>query len=222
MTFALVHGAFHGAWCFELLEKELQQRGESTVSMDMPIDDPELGAADYAKVVADSLEDEGEDIILLGHSMGGLVIPLVAALRPVQQLIYLSGAIRAPGQTSATKLAGHPITSTPDEHGRLVADRDSAIEQFYPDVESTLAEWAFSMLRPQSPKPIREVGPETPWPEIPVAAIVGTEDIWQLDYYQQICRDLLDVEAILIPGGHSPFLAHPGELADLLIKVANP
>ncbi len=48
MTFALVHGAFHGAWCFELLENELHQRGESTFSMDMPIDDPDLGAADYA------------------------------------------------------------------------------------------------------------------------------------------------------------------------------
>jgi pimeloyl-ACP methyl ester carboxylesterase len=220
MTFALVHGAFHGAWCFELLEEELHQRGESTVSMDMPIDDPDLGAADYATVVTDSLKDVDDEIILLGHSMGGLVIPLVAALRPVRQLIYLSGAIRPPGQTTAVKLAGQPITSAVDERGCLIADHDSAIEQFYPDVESTLAEWAVSMLRPQSPKPIREVGPDTPWPELPVAAIVGTEDIWLLDHYQQTCRDLLDIEAILIPGGHSPFLAQPGELADLLIKIA--
>ena len=220
MPFALVHGAWHGAWCFELLEQELQQRGESTLSMDLPIDDPDLGAPDYAKVVADALADVNDDIILLGHSMGGLVIPLVPELRPIQQLIYLSGAIRPPGQMIASKLAGEPLTSTVDEQGRLVADHDSAIEQFYPDVEPSLAEWAVSMLRPQSPKVIREPGPETPWPELPVAAIVGTEDIWQLDQYQQTCRDLLGIEAILIPGGHSPFLAQPAELAELLIKIA--
>jgi len=162
----------------------------------------------------------GRPIYYLGHSMGGLVIPLVAALRPVQQLIFLSGGIRPPGQTTAVKLAGQPIASAIDERGRLVADHDSAIEQFYRDVEPKLAEWAVSMLRPQSPKPIREIGPETPWPELPIAAIVGTEDIWQLDQYQQTCRDLLGIEAILIPGGHSPFFAQPAELADLLIKVA--
>jgi pimeloyl-ACP methyl ester carboxylesterase len=221
MTFALVHGAFHGSWCFQLLEKELRQRNEATVSMDMPIDDPDLGASDYAEVVGESLANVDDDIVLVGHSMGGVVIPLVAALRPVRRLIYLSGAIRPPGQTTAVKLAGQPVTNTPDERGCLVADHDSALEQFYPDVAPALAEWAVSMLRPQSPKPIREVGPDTPWPDLPVAAIVGTEDIWQLDHYRQTCRDLLEIDAIVIPGGHSPFFAQPAELADLLIKIAN-
>jgi pimeloyl-ACP methyl ester carboxylesterase len=222
MTFALVHGAWHGGWCFELLENELRQRGESTVSMDLPIDEPDLDASDYAKAVVDAIGDVDDDITLVGHSMGGLVIPLVPELRPVQRLIYLSGAIRPPGQATAVKLAGPPLTSTPDERGLLVADHDSAIEQFYPDVEPALAEWAVSRLRPQSLKVIRGTGPETPWPELPVTAIVGTEDIWQLDHYQQTCRDLLGVEAILIPGGHSPFLSRPAELAELLIKIATP
>jgi pimeloyl-ACP methyl ester carboxylesterase len=220
MTFALVHGAWHGGWCFELLERELRQRGEQAVSMDLPIDDPDLDASDYAKAVADAISDADDDVTLVGHSMGGLVIPLVPELRPIERLIYLSGAIRPPGQPTAVKLAGPPLVSTPDERGLLVPDHASAIEQFYPDVEPALAEWAVTKLRPQSLKVIRGVAPGTPWPNLPVAAIVGTADIWQLDHYQQTCRDLLGVEAILIPGGHSPFLARPGELADLLIKTA--
>jgi pimeloyl-ACP methyl ester carboxylesterase len=221
MTFALVHGAWHGAWCFELLEQELRQRGESTISMDLPIDDPDLDASDYARTVVDATAELDDEIVLVGHSMGGLVIPLVPELRPIRQLIYLSGAIRPPGSPTAVKLAGPPLKSEPDERGLLVPDRDSAIEQFYPDVEPALAEWAAAQLRPQNLKVVRGLGPATAWPVLPVAAIVGTKDIWQLDHYQQTCRDLLGVEAILIEGGHSPFLSRPGELAELLIGLTS-
>jgi pimeloyl-ACP methyl ester carboxylesterase len=220
MTFALVHGAWHGGWCFELLENELRQRGESAVSMDLPIDVPDLDATDYAQSVADAIADVDDEIILVGHSMGGLVIPLVPELHPIRRLIYLSGALRPPGQPTAVKLAGPPLVSTPDGNGLLIPDHDSAMEQFYPDVQPELAEWAAARLRPQSVKVIRGTAPATPWPDLPVAAIVGTDDIWQLGHYQQTCRDLLGVEAILIEGGHSPFLARPAELAELLIKIA--
>ena len=124
-----MHGAWHGAWCFELLEQELQQRGESTLSMDLPIEDPELSASDYARVVADSLANVDDDVVLVGHSMGGVVIPLVAALRPVQRLIYLSGATPptwADDRVQARRAAAHQHASTNVAGSSLTTTRRSS------------------------------------------------------------------------------------------------
>ena len=39
-TFALVHGAWHGAWCWEPVMAELERRGHRAVAVDLPCDDP--------------------------------------------------------------------------------------------------------------------------------------------------------------------------------------
>ena len=39
-TFALVHGAWHGSWCWDLLVEELTRRGHRCVAPDLPFDDP--------------------------------------------------------------------------------------------------------------------------------------------------------------------------------------
>ena len=85
-TFALVHGAHYGAWCWELLQPELRKRGHESLAVDLPIEDPTLGASAYADVVIDAIGDRGDDVVLVGHSMGGLVIPVVAERRRVRRL----------------------------------------------------------------------------------------------------------------------------------------
>ena len=51
MDIALVHGSYHGAWCWDLLAPELERLGHNVITVDLPISDPTLGAADYAKIV---------------------------------------------------------------------------------------------------------------------------------------------------------------------------
>ena len=46
-TFVLVHGAFHGAWCWFKLVPELEKRGQRVVAIDLP------GAGDDPTPVAD-------------------------------------------------------------------------------------------------------------------------------------------------------------------------
>ena len=48
-TFGLVHGAWHGAWCWDLLIPELERRGHSAVAMDLPCEDPKASFSDYRK-----------------------------------------------------------------------------------------------------------------------------------------------------------------------------
>src|SRR6187551_1345642 len=98
-TFALVHGAWHGAWCWEQLEPELRTRGHRPISMDLPITDPNAGSAAYARIIQAALPAEDDDVVLVGHSLAGLTIPVVALARPVRGLVYLCGVMRDPGRS---------------------------------------------------------------------------------------------------------------------------
>ena len=62
----------------DFLRPELERLGHRVITVDLPISDPGLGAADYAATVERALEDV-ERPILLGHSMAGLVVPVVAS-----------------------------------------------------------------------------------------------------------------------------------------------
>jgi hypothetical protein len=50
-TFGLVHGAWHGAWCWQYLAKELEARGFASITPELPIDDAAAGLAEYANTV---------------------------------------------------------------------------------------------------------------------------------------------------------------------------
>src|SRR6516162_5574618 len=77
-TFCLVHGAFHGSWCWQLLGAELESRGHRVVAPDLPCEDPAAGATRYAEVVLAALAGS-EPPVLVGHSLAGLTVPLVVA-----------------------------------------------------------------------------------------------------------------------------------------------
>jgi pimeloyl-ACP methyl ester carboxylesterase len=99
-TFCLVHGAWHGGWAWEPLRGELEARGHRVVAPDLPCEDPDAGAAEYAAVVRGALGGE-EDAIVVGHSLGGMTIPLV----PARTLVYLCAYIPEPGRALADRSA---------------------------------------------------------------------------------------------------------------------
>ncbi|MFI5262456.1 MAG: esterase/lipase family protein [Candidatus Limnocylindrales bacterium] len=110
MDFALVHGSYHGAWCWDLLRPELERLGHRVITMDLPISEPHLGAAEYAGSIEAALDPASEPI-LVGHSMAGLVIPLVAAHRSIRRLVFLAAFLAAPGRSANEQRAAEPIDS---------------------------------------------------------------------------------------------------------------
>ena len=107
-TFALVHGAFHGAWCWERLAPLLRQAGHDVVAMDLPAEDGSASSDTYADVVCASLDGCGDDVVLVGHSFGGHTIPLVAARRPVRHLVYLCALVPEIGRNLYDQVADEP------------------------------------------------------------------------------------------------------------------
>jgi pimeloyl-ACP methyl ester carboxylesterase len=225
MEIVLVHGSYHGAWCWELLRPELERRGHRVITMDLPISDPALGAADYARAVEKTL-DPGSEPILVGHSMGGLIIPLFAAHRPVRSLVFLAAFLPSPGKSAndqrATEPIDGPVAPTTAEWTDLgdnvwMVGPNTATELFFHDAPPALASWATRRLRPQSYRALGEITPLTIWPDVERHSIVCRDDrAINPDWVRSAARERLGVEPVEIDGGHSPFLTRPAELASLL------
>ncbi len=227
-TYALVHGAWHGGWCFDLLAAELRRRGHQAVAMDLPCEDPDAGCARYADVVTAALADAGDDVVLVGHSLGGLTIPLVAAARPVRRMVFLCALLPVPGQSldeqqrADRELYGRGLGRAqvrhPDDSTSWTAD--AAIEWMYDDCPRERAVAAAARLRRQYWTPSHEVTPLAAWPDTPRQYILCTGDrVCSPDWARRVAPGRLGVEPVELPGGHSPYLSRPAELADLLTKV---
>jgi hypothetical protein len=228
-TFGLVHGAFHGGWCWDLLSAELERSGHRAIAMDLPCSDPDAGAARYAEVVAEALEGSGGDVVLVGHSLAGLVIPVVSTMRPARRLIYLSAFLPRPGCSFDAASEGQPIHShfTPsvppvtNPDGSTSFPHAGAVEYFYQDCSPELASWAASRLRPQRWKVMQEVTPLSAWPDIPSSYLLCQEDrAVNPDWSREVARTELGLTPVELPGGHSPFLGRPAHLAEVLITIA--
>lgn len=231
--FVLAHGGWHGAWCWEDQVRELRERGHEATAVDLPSDDVTAGAARYAEVIAAAVREPGRDVVV-GHSLAGLAIPLVPDLTEVGALVFLAALLPEPGRSWREQLAaGRPMAdwfyaeALPeqgrDDQGRSTWPPDVAAELFYHDCPRPVAETAARRLRPQSPAPIAEPTPLAAFPRVPMHYVACRGDrAVSGEWARRTARERLGVEVTWIDGSHSPFLADPAGLADLLISLTPP
>ena len=228
-TFGLVHGAWHGSWCWEPLVGEIEALGHLAVAPDLPSDDPEASLSDYAATVADSLEGAGGDVLVVGHSLGGLTIALVPELRPVAALVFLAAFVPRPGMSAQEEFEagafqiseGFDAGRTIDERGRSSLDPEKAAEALFHDLDPEAAQAAASKLRPQGQLTQQEPHPLETWPDVPSFFIHCTQDRSHTREFDEAhAREQLGVGLLEIDSGHSPFLSAPKELAAMLDRIA--
>jgi pimeloyl-ACP methyl ester carboxylesterase len=224
--FALVHGAWHGPWCWERVTGPLQAHGHQVVTPDLPSEDPALGLEAYADTIEASLGDS-EDVVLVPHSLGSLVGPVVARRRPLRALVYLCGLIPEAGKSFGEQLEAETQSVLLFEGGREVddegrshwPDREATKRFMYQDLEPADADWAFDRLRRQARHSQTEPSPEPP-AGLRVESIVGSNDrALSPDWSRRAARERLGVEPIEIPTGHFPMITHPELLAGELAKL---
>jgi pimeloyl-ACP methyl ester carboxylesterase len=74
-TVVLVHGAWHGDWCWDLLIKQLGAAGLDVATVDNPsVQSSTASLQDDADNVRALLDEIGGPVVLVGHSYGGGVI----------------------------------------------------------------------------------------------------------------------------------------------------
>ncbi len=225
----LVHGAWHGAWCWELLAPELDSLGHRTLTVDLPSDDPAATFETYADHVVEALSSEDDEVVLVGHSMAGMTIPLVAARRPIRRLVFLCALVPSPGhslveqlQESGVLLPEYAGGLDEDENGSARwIDTDLARQILYADCDEDAAGAAIKRLRPQARTPYAVPCQLDELPDVARTYVVCGEDrLVNPDWSRRVATGRLAAELVELRGGHSPFLSRPREVAEVLHRVA--
>ena len=223
--FLLVHGACHGGWCWDAVAPILRSAGHQVTAPDLPCTDVDAGLSESADVAVASLHGEIDDVVVVGHSLGALVAPLVADRILVRRMVMLAGIVSAPG-ASLESLASEDADRDGrfddgdleyDPEGRFRFTHQGARRLLYPDCPPEVADAATARLRFQRSM-WAEVAQFEAWPAVETVSITCREDlvvnpVWS----NRMARERLGVEPVELPGGHSPFLSRPAALAEVLL-----
>ena len=223
-TFVLVHGAWHGAWCWDRVRGLLEANGHQVVTPELPADVPGAGRPEYLDTLDKTLADRA-DVVLVAHSMSGLVAPLLAGHPAVASMVLLAAMTPRPGTTwldngpapfaaPMRQLSGHLKF---DDAGRSEWEPADAVSLFYQDCAPADAAGAVARLRPSSPVIYGQTCPELPSRRTPVSYVSCRQDraidgAWNAN----LAVELLGATVREIDTGHSPFWSAPRKLAKLL------
>jgi pimeloyl-ACP methyl ester carboxylesterase len=205
--FVLVHGGWHGGWCFRWLAEELEDRGHEVATPDLPCEEVGLTPLDYAREVGPQ-----PNAIVVGHSLGGFTIPHIEARARVY-LAALPPLERGDIDECFAEGFGGAVRDTRDRS--YWPDADTAAARMYPDCSRTQSDWAFAQLRRQArlepmPAPFGRG-------DVVIATLrdAAVDPDWQIRTARTHGARVIELDS-----GHSPFLTQPDELADILSSLA--
>jgi pimeloyl-ACP methyl ester carboxylesterase len=114
-TYVLVHGAWHGGWCWKTVAQILRTRGHQVFTPTLSglgerahLLSKAIDLSVFIQDIVNVLEYEDlTDVVLVGHSFGGLPITGAADRVPqrIRQLVYLDAVVLEHGQTAFSRLA---------------------------------------------------------------------------------------------------------------------
>ncbi len=226
-TLVLLHGAWHGAWCWSNLQDELTARGVDSIAIDLPADEPDAGIQRYADVVEQGV-DGRKDVVVVAHSLAGLVAPVVGERLGARGIVMLAALWPTPGRSAREQARDLPgiYTDRYRQAPRIRYDDGStemppevAADLLYQDCPPTVALAASARLRPQHWRIWSEACPLVEWPSSPTAALACRHD--RMLGAEGMVRGSARVAAPLswLHSGHSPMLSMPAALADELVRV---
>jgi pimeloyl-ACP methyl ester carboxylesterase len=236
-TVVLVHGAWHGAWCFEPVLERLADAGVAAVAIDLPghgADPGPLGDlhADAARVreVLDSIDGDG---VLLGHSYGGAVITEAGVHPAVRHLVYLTAFALDAGescmsaaidQSAALDLSydGRPNladAAVANDDGTISLTPDGAAACLFQDCDAETTAWAVERLGQQPLVTLADVPTAVAWRERPSTYVVCTDDAGVHPELQRAMAQRCTT-TVEWPTSHSPFLSAPERVAELVAGLA--
>lgn len=237
-SFVLIHGSWHGGWCFDEVKALLEAEGHHVIAPDLP----GMGGTEE-ELAAVTLDGWGRfavelcrtapqrPVILAGHSRGGLVISTAAEKDPgvIDALVYICAMMLPDGMSRADFKAQEEPNSafdalvyfTPGGHGTEIIGPGpgEVFAQLSPPnkVEAALAQLVSEPHGPRA-EPIH-VTPER-WGSLPRTYIECLADrTIPLSSQRRMQAMSPGAAVVTLDADHSPFLSRPRELADALLAA---
>ena len=207
-TFVIIHGGGGTAAGWGLVSDALSNRGHDVVAMDLPCDDPSAGWPDYVESVVEAV-GEKDALVLIAHSAGGFVAPLVCDRLPVRLIILVNAMIPVPGESFMEWW-----TNTGYE--AQVNGPSDMLELYYHDVphEAAVADMESEEGRGNFPS---EPWPLDAWPDVPTQFVLLRDDrLFPPEFMRRVVDERLGITPDEMGGGHMVMLSRPEELAAML------
>ena len=240
--FVLVHGAFHGSWCWDKVVPLLQAKGHDVIPVDLPgntygeFDIPidQISLDSYAQHVCKVLDKLEESVVLVGHSLGGLTITQAAEYRPdkIRSLVYLTALLLENGVAQRPVVARDPESiragllrddwTVSDDLASVAFLEGPPKSRFYNDCTDDDFDWAKSMLVPQPSGPLIDPLKTTAKNFGRVSRVYiecELDNALSLSYQREMQAKIPCDRTITMSTGHSPFLSAPKELAEHLLTI---
>ena len=236
-TYVLVHGAWHGTWCWEKVVPLLRLAGHRVEAFDLPGHGQdktpmrEITLAAYMNRVCETLDTQAEPVILVGHSMGGVVITQAAEERPekIKTLVYLTAFLPQNGET-LLQIARKNVDSllTPnlvanEEQGFFTFKEGAPLKEiFYGDCPDEDVARAKMLLVPQAIAPMATPIMITAEhfgrvPRVYIECLLDrtiSPSIQKMMYLATPCHKIISMET-----SHSPFFSAPQLLVSHLTSL---
>jgi pimeloyl-ACP methyl ester carboxylesterase len=232
--FVLVHGGAHGGWCYQKVKERLEAAGHTAFAPSM------TGLAERSHLLSSAIDLDFHiddivrelhywdlrDVILVGHSYGGMVITGVAdrATGRIGKLVYLDAANPKNGE-SLVDVAGETILATRD-FGKVV---DGVELVLLPDLD-----YYYGVEDAADQAWMRERLTGHPWKcfEQPLR-LTNEDELWALPQYHIVCTSTIptrDPELIEqarsagrlwdVDTGHDLMITEPDFVAKALDEIA--
>ncbi|WP_330473179.1 alpha/beta hydrolase [Terrabacter sp. C0L_2] len=219
MAYVLIPGAGGRAWYWHLVAARLTADGEEAIPVELPADDDTKGLSDYAQAVVDVVGPV-RHVVIVAASLGAFTAPLVVdALRAVA-VVLVNPMIPRPGETPGAWWANTGAVEARTLNASRLgypAEFDPGSYLFHDVPPQVLA--SVTPKGEQSQRPFRDPCAFSSWPE-DVTVIAGRDDrFFPVEFQQQLARERLGLEPVIVPGGHLVALSYPGELATAILAA---
>ncbi len=235
-TFVLIHGAWHGAWCWDKVVPFLENAGHTAIAIDLPghgLDKTSLADVSleaYVSKVYDVIDALDEPAVLAGHSMGGLIITQTAERSPekVHALVYLAAILPQSGVSLMSRMENEtdsllPENIVPSEDGLSVGMNDEILrEAFYADCSEEDVARARELLVPQAMAPLVTPAQTTDERFGSVRRIYIeclNDQAIPVSEQRAMVAELPCERVISMETSHSPFFSAPEALAGHILSV---
>jgi pimeloyl-ACP methyl ester carboxylesterase len=231
-----VHGAWHGAWCWEPVQQRLRAHGVDSVAIDLPGHGNDSGRLTDLHGDSDALRrvldrEPADSVVLVGHSYGGAVITDAGVHAAVRELVYVTAYALAEGESlvdaAKDEAEAHGVAAvapallegmTIHDDGTSTLSDEVVANTLYNACDEATRSWAIQHVGPQSLAISSQSPRAIAWRTVRSTYVVCAQDRAILPEFQRILARRC-TETVGLPADHSPFASTPEALTDLLVGI---